>query len=415
MALTADDLNRATLARQLLLQRERIDVVAAVRRIVAVQAQEPASPYLALWNRVDGFDGTALDQAFLDRDVVKASVVRITLHAVAAGDHSDFYSAMVPYLRASRLNDARFTSVGLTTADADALVPALLELLAEPRGKAEIEAFCGPPRMWWALRTFAPLMHAPTGPPWSFGPRPRYVASGAPINGDVDAGRAALVRRYLEGFGPASAADIGVFTMLRKPPVQQALADLGDDLVRLEGPDGVELYDVPGGPIPTGRSKAPPRLLGMWDNVLLAYADRGRVLPESYRSHVIRRNGDVLPAVLVDGRVAGVWRAIDGAIEVTAFHELSTATWRALTTEAPRPGRLPRRARPRRLPPLPPLVDRAPRVRGPPAQLHTPASASPRIFAPSSTRMTIMIVVLLSAMNCFTAARGRSAARGAIR
>ena len=142
------------------------------------------------------------------------------------------------------------------------------------------------------------------------------------------------MRRYLEGFGPASAADIGVFTMLRKPPVQQALADLGDELVRLEGPDGVELYDVPGGPIPTGRSKAPPRLLGMWDNVLLAYADRGRVLPESYRPHVIRRNGDVLPAVLVDGRVAGVWRAIDGAIEVTAFHDLSTATWRALTTEA---------------------------------------------------------------------------------
>ena len=178
MALTVDDLNRATLARQLLLQRERIDVVAAVRRIVAVQAQEPASPYLALWNRVDGFDGTALDQAFLDRDVVKASVVRITLHAVAAGDHPDFYSAMVPYLRASRLNDARFTSVGLTTADADALVPALLELLAEPRGKAEIEAFCGPPRMWWALRTFAPLLHAPTGPPWSFGPRPRVRGVG---------------------------------------------------------------------------------------------------------------------------------------------------------------------------------------------------------------------------------------------
>ena len=81
--------------------------------------------------------------------------------------------------------------------------------------------------MWWALRTFAPLLHAPTGPPWSFGPRPHYVASGAPAGGDVDAGRATLVRRYLEGFGPASAADIGMFTMLRKPPVRQAIADLG--------------------------------------------------------------------------------------------------------------------------------------------------------------------------------------------
>ena len=257
MPLTAAELNRATLARQLLLRREPIDAADAVRRVVALQAQEPASPYLGLWNRIERFDGATLDQAFADRTVVKASVVRITLHAVVADDYPAFYAAMLPYLRASRLNDDRFTSEGLTAADADALVPGLLELLAEPRGKAEVEAFCGPPRMWWALRTFAPLLHAPTGPPWSFGPRPRYVASGVPIEADVDAGRATLVKRYLDGFGPASAADIGMFTMLRKPPVQQALADLGDQLVRLEGPDGVELFDVPDGPIPAGTDEGP--------------------------------------------------------------------------------------------------------------------------------------------------------------
>jgi hypothetical protein len=334
MSLSAKQLNRATLMRQLLLRHERITVVSAVRSVVALQAQEPASPYLALWNRIDGFDPASLDKAFADRDVVKASVVRITLHAVVADDYPAFHAAMLPYLRASRLNDDRFTSQSLTAADADALVPGLLKLLAEPRSKAEVEAFCGPPRMWWALRTFAPLLHAPTGPPWSFGPRPRYVASGAPANGDVDTGRATLVKRYLEGFGPATAADIGMFTMLRKPPVQQALSDLGEEIVSLEGPDGVELFDAPGGPIPPASTKAPPRLLGMWDNVLLAYADRGRVVPEAYRRHVIRRNGDVLPTVLVDGHVAGVWRSFDGAIEVTAFHELSAATWRALTSEA---------------------------------------------------------------------------------
>jgi winged helix DNA-binding protein len=334
MSLTANELNRATLLRQLLLRRERVEAATAVRRVVALQAQEPASPYLALWNRVDGFDGAALDRAFADRDVVKASVVRITLHAVTAGDYPAFHSAMLPYLRASRLNDRRFTSEGLTVADADALVPGLLELLAEPHSKAEVEAFCGPPRMWWALRTFAPLLHAPTGPPWSFGPRPRYVASGAPTGGDVDAGRATLVKRYLEGFGPASAADIGMFTMLRKPPVRQALSDLGEHIVRLEGPEGVELFDVVGGPIPPAQTKAPPRLLGMWDNVLLAYADRSRVLPDTYRPHVIRRNGDVLPTVLIDGHVAGVWRPFDEAIEITAFHKLSATTWRALTMEA---------------------------------------------------------------------------------
>jgi hypothetical protein len=339
MSLTARELNRATLARQLLLRRERIDVPAAVHRVVALQAQEPASPYLALWNRIEGFDGSALDQAFADGEVVKASVVRITLHAVAAGDYPAFYAAMLPYLRASRLNDDRFRTHGLTTADADALVPGLLELLAEPRSKAEIEAFCAHPRMWWALRTFAPLLHAPTGPPWSFGPRPQYVAASTPVDDldvDLDVGRATLVRRYLEGFGPASAADIGTFTMLRKPPVQQALADLSDQLVHLDGPDGVDLFDVPGGPLPRATTKAPPRLLGMWDNLLLAYADRSRVLSDAYRAHVIRRNGDVLPTVLVDGYVAGVWRSVDGAIEVTSFHQLAAPTWRALATEARR-------------------------------------------------------------------------------
>ena len=173
MSLSAQQLNRAALARQLLLRRDRIGVVDAVRRVVALQAQEPASPYLALWNRLAGFDGAGLDDAFARGEVVKASVVRITLHVVAADDHPAFHAAMLPYLRASRLSDRRFTSEGLTAADADALVPGLLELLATPRSKGDIEAFCGHPRMWWALRTFAPLLHAPTGPPWSFGARPR--------------------------------------------------------------------------------------------------------------------------------------------------------------------------------------------------------------------------------------------------
>jgi hypothetical protein len=337
---SAGELNRATLARQLLLRRERVSAAEAVRRVVALQAQEPPSPYVALWNRVEGFDGTDLDQAFTQREVVKAAVVRIALHAVAAEDYPDFYAAMLPYLRASRLNDRRFTTEGFTTEAADALVPALLDLLAEPRTKAEVEALCGSPRMWWALRTFAPLVHAPTGPPWSFGPRPQYVAASTPRGArapeDVDAGRATLVRRYLEGFGPASEADIGAFTMLRKPPVRRALADLGDAVIRLQGNNGVELLDVAGGTIPKATTKAPPRLLGMWEEVLLAYADRTRTIPDAYRKFVIRRNGDVLPTIFVDGHVAGVWRVVDGGVEATAFHDLTASAWRGLADEARR-------------------------------------------------------------------------------
>src|SRR5919107_6041316 len=118
MQLTARQLNRATLARQLLLRREPLDVVEAVHRIVALQAQEPASPYIALWNRVADFDPANLDHAFADHSVVKATLMRITLHAVDAADYPAFHEAMQRTLRAARLNDARFKQAGLSSEDA---------------------------------------------------------------------------------------------------------------------------------------------------------------------------------------------------------------------------------------------------------------------------------------------------------
>jgi hypothetical protein len=136
MGLTLRQLNRATLARQLLLRREPLTVVDAVRRVMALQAQQAASPYVALWNRVASFNPADLDAAFVDRTVVKASLMRITLHAVAAEDYPTFHDAMLSSLRAARLYDNRFKAMGLTIAEADALVPGLVELASEPRTKA---------------------------------------------------------------------------------------------------------------------------------------------------------------------------------------------------------------------------------------------------------------------------------------
>src|SRR5262249_20594600 len=114
--LSRRDLNRATLARQLLLARTAVPVGEAVHRVVAVQAQEPPSPYVALWNRVKGFDPTDLDAAFAAGTVLKASLMRITLHAVTAADYPAFRAAMLPALRASRLADPRYRSTGLSVA-----------------------------------------------------------------------------------------------------------------------------------------------------------------------------------------------------------------------------------------------------------------------------------------------------------
>jgi hypothetical protein len=268
--------------------------------------------------------------------------MRITLHAVHADDHRSFHEAMQTTLRAARLNDRRFRSTGLSVEDADALVPHLLAFADRPRGKAEVEGMLaerlgGPPEpgVWWALRTFAPLVHAPTGGPWSFGSQPSYLsAPTVPAEDDRDRCVERLVWRYLEGFGPATAQDVAQFALLRMPTIRPALAAMADALTTSEGPDGTELFDVPDAPMPGADTPAPPRLLPMWDSALLAYADRSRIVPPEYRQLVARRNGDVLPTLLVDGYVCGVWRPVDGAIEATAFHTLEDEAWEGLADEA---------------------------------------------------------------------------------
>ncbi|MCK8433219.1 winged helix DNA-binding domain-containing protein [Streptomyces sp. D2-8] len=344
MDITAQELNRATLGRQLLLGREVMEAGEAVRRVVALQAQHAASPYVALWNRLAGFAPAELDAAFAGRAVVKATLMRITLHAVHADDYQVFREAMQQTLYASRLG-YRFAAAGLLPTDGEALVPELLGFADRPRTAAELQDWLeervGAEKKagaWWGLKAYAPLLHVPTGGPWSFGARSSFVAA---RTGPVPEGRETvpeslrrLVLRYLAGFGPASVADVAQFAMVPRAPVRRALLALDDTVEQLRGPDGTLLYDVPGASRPPADTPAPPRLMAMWDSVLLAHADRSRVIPPAYRRLVIRVNGDVLPTLLVDGRVAGVWRAVDGGVEATAFHDLPAAVWDGLAAEA---------------------------------------------------------------------------------
>jgi hypothetical protein len=246
-------------------------------------------------------------------------------------------------MRRSRVFDRRFTDGGVTADAADALIPELVRSAVAGWGNAQFEKAINERGMsgkhvWFALRRYGPFWHAPTGGPWSFNDRPTYVvARTKPYEHGRDAALPVLLRRFLQAFGPASTADFNQFTMLPQPPIGAALAVLADEIVTYQGPNGKPLYDVAGAGVPDGDLPAPPRLLPMFDNLLLAYRDRRRVTPERYRKIVSRMNGDTLPTVLVDGHVAGVWRpAPDGAtgIEITAFERLDSATWTALDDEA---------------------------------------------------------------------------------
>jgi hypothetical protein len=329
------------MVRQGLSSRRPVGVVDAVRSVLALQAQEPAAPYLALWNRVGGFDASELDRAFAAGAIVKASLFRFTLHAVAVDDVAWARAAMQGRARDAGYHDV-LADTGLAPERAEQLPERLATMMVEPHSSHEIERVLvelvpeakDPARLWSALRVVGAFRNAPTTDPWSFGRRPSFLPC-AVAAGDEPAATAELVRRYLMAFGPATIADLSQFTILKRSALRTVVEAMVD-IVTVAGPDGAELIDVNGGdPQPdAGTATLPPRLLGMWDGVLLAYADRSRVIADEYRPHVIRRNGDVLPTILVKGRVQGVWRASTDAIELRPFVPLDDATLGALDDEA---------------------------------------------------------------------------------
>jgi hypothetical protein len=172
---------------------------------------------------------------------------------------------------------------------------------------------------------------------WRARPEGRFLALDEPEQHDPTEARAELLRRYLAAFGPASRRDIVAWSMMHVPEVGRALERL-EPLRRFRDEQGRELLDVRRAPVPDPDTPAPVRFLPKWDNVLLAWADRTRVLPEEYRKKVIRMNGDVAQTFLVEGFVAGTWRDEDGRVAVEPFTKLSRSDRREVKDEAARLG-----------------------------------------------------------------------------
>lgn len=348
-ALTSAELNRATLARQFLLERVPLDPVSATERIGGLQAQEPASPYLALWSRLLDFKAATLDRAIRDRRLVKAGLFRGTLHLVSADDYLKLHPAILVTLRALAPRD-QFRNAEVS--DVDSLVTAALDFATEPRDNAAMHDHLAAlaaaegravTDVWWRLRREGPFIRTPSEVPWSFSRRPAYVAASAWLPGRAfateDQALIHLVRRYLGAFGPATIADLRSWSHVSAARLRPAIAAIAD-IVELRDEAGRTLLDLEGAPRPAADVPAPPRFLPMWDSVLLAHDDRTRVLPTGYRAAVVSRNGDVLPTFLVDGRVAGLWWVEpDGAatrIVLEPFERIPKAARRSLEDEAER-------------------------------------------------------------------------------
>ena len=190
-------------------------------------------------------------------------------------------------------------------------------------------------RAWRNARVQGHVLHQHESALWSAPPGDRFVAVEEPEVHDPTEARAEMFRRYLAAFGPASRRDIVAWSMMHVPEIGRALDRL-EPLVRYRDEHGRALLDLPRAPLPDADTPAPVRFLPKWDNVLLAFADRTRVLPEQFRKTVIRMNGDVAQTFLVDGFVGGTWRVENGSVQVEPFAALSRSIERELENEVGR-------------------------------------------------------------------------------
>jgi hypothetical protein len=335
--LTRKELNRATLARQLLLRRKRIGTVAAVERLAGLQAQWPPAPYVGLWSRVEGFKRASLERALVKGDVVKATVMRGTLHLVSLRDYPVFWEVLHQKLfwsdeaAAEKATRVATSLRELALAAPITMKDALAHLETE-HGVVDVQAT----RTWFVARVRGHLLHHPETALWTARPQGRYAALAEPERVDRVHAVTELVRRYLTGFGPASKSDIARWSGLNIRDFQAGL-DALEPLVRFRDEKGRELCDLPRLPLPAADTPAPVRFLPKWDNVILGFDDRERILPKELQKTVIAKNGDVVQTFLVDGVVAGSWSSDPGGkVTIAPYAPLPRTARREVEEEAAR-------------------------------------------------------------------------------
>ena len=342
--LTRAELNRALLARQLLLDRKRPPVTRAVEQLGGLQAQYTPSPYLSLLARVDAFERSTLTVALERRRLVKALLMRGTLHIVTPRDYWGFATARRalgtdywPPSYERRLPQRRIAEIAKATVG---------ELRSGPRGFEEVRALLEPYAtseitptfLWRRVQGQEHVVHAPPSGTWGYHGEGVYQAADAAIDGRPPTPVAAcehLIRRYLGAFGPATVRDIAQWAGLQRVgPLSDALTEL--DLRTFVDDGGRTLYDLPRAPLPDPDTPPPPRLVPRYDNLVLSHDDRTRILGDVPIGRIVTKNALVHATILVDGFVAGTWQLESGRVKMEPFTRLPKAVRVALAEEVDR-------------------------------------------------------------------------------
>jgi winged helix DNA-binding protein len=311
--LSRSALNRATLARQLLLERSALGVVPAVERVAGLQAQTPHSWYVGLWSRLAGFDPAAAVDALEQRRLVRLALMRSTIHLVTADDAVTLRPTVQPAIerqtatafgrRLEGLDRDAVVATARRLVDERPLTPAELgRALAETFPHHDAEALAQGARAW------LPLVQVPPRGLWGRSGKPAHAALETWVRRRPAApDPAGAVVRYLAAFGPATAADLRVWSGL--PALGAVVEGLLPRLHVFRDEAGRKLLDLPDAPRPEPETPAPPRFLYDYDNVLLSHADRSRVLGDAGAAAVgfVPGSNRRPSGLLVDGFVAGAW------------------------------------------------------------------------------------------------------------
>jgi len=335
--LTVRALNRAVLARQLLLERSRLSIPRALERIGGIQAQYAPSMYIGLWSRLLGFERSALTRALHRRTVVQGTLMRATIHLVSAGDYWPFAVGIRAERRAWWLRVHRAEPD--ESAHAVAARRLRRRLARGPLRRREIQELLGKEAAS-GVGLWLDLVRVPPSGTWEQRRADLYGSAEdwlGPEDATPDDALDRLVTRYLAGFGPAPVADIADWAGLRVRTLGPALDRL--TLRRFVSEDGTELLDVPRAPLPDPATPAPVRLLPTWDATLLVHARRAAIVPEPCRPLIFNtKTPQSLATFLVDGSVAGTWRVERtrdrATLALHRFEPLSRRVERELAAEA---------------------------------------------------------------------------------